>query len=120
MANIFIDANFFFDLAYRNKAKSETLVGHSVSFSPLSLHIYCYAEHVKLPDKILESFVENYMIIDFSKDILKNSLEGPTGDLEDNIQLHSATKADADYLLTNDKDLLKMKFFGKTQIVKSL
>jgi predicted nucleic acid-binding protein len=120
MANIFIDTNLFFDLAYRNEAKSEALKGHNIYVSPLSMHIYCYSEHVRLPDKTLESFIDNYIIIDLSKNILKRSLKGPTSDLEDNIQLHSAAKCEADYFLTNDKKLLNMKFFGKTKILPNI
>ena len=48
------------------------------------------------------------------------SLDGPTKDLEDNIQLHSAAKTEADFFLTNDKKLLKMKFFGKMRIVTTI
>lgn len=44
-------------------------------------------------------------------------MEGPTKDLEDNIQLHSAAEAESDIFLTADKKLVDMKFFGKTQII---
>lgn len=43
-----------------------------------------------------------------------------SNDLEDNIQLNSAIKADCNFFLTFDKKLLKMKFFGKMKIVSSL
>ena len=52
--------------------------------------------------------------------ILEKALGGPTPDLEDNIQLHSCAEADCDYFLTNDKNILKMKFFGKARILSSL
>lgn len=55
-------------------------------------------------------------MIDFSEDILDKALDGPSADLEDNIQLHSAAEAEADLFLTNDEGLLNLKFFGKTEI----
>lgn len=68
----------------------------------------------------MNSFISDFNIIDLDKDILDKALESPTKDLEDNIQLHSAAEAECDYFLTEDKGLLKMKFFGKTKIVKNL
>lgn len=59
-------------------------------------------------------------VIPFSEDVLKKSLNGPTSDFEDNVQLHSAAEAECDYFLTNDEKLLKMKFFGKTEIRNSV
>ena len=59
-----------------------------------------------------------YIITSYLTDkILDLALEGPVDDLEDNIQLHSASEAECDVFLTNDKKLLKMKFFGKMRIV---
>lgn len=40
--------------------------------------------------------------------------------LEDNIQLHSAAEAECDFFLTSDDKLLKIKFFGKTEIKSGL
>ncbi len=59
-------------------------------------------------------------LINLSQDILDKALVGPTKDLEDNIQLHSAIKADCDIFLTYDTQLLKLGFFGKTKIKSSL
>lgn len=60
---------------------------------------------------------EKFSIVDLSRSILDKALQGPTADLEDNIQLHSAAEADCDLFLTNDERLLKITFFGKTKIV---
>jgi len=57
-----------------------------------------------------------YIITSYLTDkILDLALEGPVDDLEDNIQLHSASEAECDVFLTNDKRLLGIKFFGKTK-----
>ena len=56
-----------------------------------------------------------FQIVEFSDTILKRALEGPTPDFEDNVQLHSAAEAECDLFLSEDKKLLELKFFGKTQ-----
>lgn len=63
--------------------------------------------------------LDRFNFIGLEKKVLKNSLEGPTLDLEDNIHLHSAAEAECDYFLTLDKKLLSMKFFGKTRIISN-
>ena len=120
MANIFLDTNFFFDIASRKQEKAKMLLGHNVSISPLSPHIYCYAEKLRVPDKKFNSFLKNFSVENLTSKILGKALSGPTNDLEDNIQLHSTQKAKADYFLTTDKKLLKLGYFGKTKIAKSL
>lgn len=120
MANVFIDSNFFFDLTERDIQKRRMLNGHSVSVSALSFHILFYTYKYKVPNKLLSQYKKYFHVIGLTNEILENSLEGPTRDLEDNIQLHSAAKCDSDVFLTNDKKLLSMKFFGKTKILSSL
>lgn len=119
MANIFVDTNILFDLAVRNKKRAKELVGHKLFISPLSFHIYSYSQDIKIPDKKTSEIYDFFEIVSFTSKILEQALKGPTPDLEDNIQLHSAVKAECDYFLTNDKKILKMKFFGKTKIVSS-
>jgi hypothetical protein len=92
------------------------LPGHIVYVSTLSVHIFCYIYKVKFPNPVLKQQIFKFHLIDLSKKILENALAGPTPDLEDNIQLHSAAAADCDIFLTSDENLLKMKFFGKAKI----
>lgn len=73
-----------------------------------------------MPNKKIKKMYDFFGIINLSSKILKQAMEGPTNDLEDNIQLYSAQRADCDYFLTNDKRLLKMTFFGKTKIVSKI
>jgi len=61
-----------------------------------------------------------YNIIDITSDILNKALSGPTTDLVENIQLHIAANRNCDYFLTSDEKILKMKFFGKTQLVNHI
>lgn len=118
MAKVFLDTNIFIDAIHRAPEKQvlEALEGDVVYSSCLSLHIYCYVFKIKLPDQEVVSSTGKFHLVDFSKKILDQALEGPTADLEDNIQLHSAAEAECDTLLTEDKRLLNMKFFGKTKI----
>lgn len=117
MANIFVDTNILFDLAVRNKKRAQELAGHKLFISPLSFHIYSYSQDIKIPNKKIDEMCSFFEIINFSSKILRRAMEGPTPDLEDNIQLQSAARADCEYFFTNDKKLLKMKYFGKTRII---
>lgn len=120
MAKVFLDTNFFIDITIRNKEKAKSLDGHKLFLSPLSYHIVYYAYHLKVPHQEINNSLLDLEIVDLNEKILGKAMIGPTKDLEDNIQLHSAAEAECDYFLTNDRRLLKMKFFGKTEISSSL
>ena len=117
MANIFLDSNFFFDITERDVNKREMLNDNRVFVSALSYHILFYTYKHKVPQKIIIKHKKELNIVSLTDKILDLALEGPVDDLEDNIQLHSASEAECDVFLTNDKKLLKMKFFGKMRIV---
>lgn len=130
MARVFLDTNFYFELqretssAYidvtkTTKEKWKRLRGNLLFISPLSTHILFYARKLKVPDQEVNELQEQFGIVPLTKFILDKALEGPTTDLEDNIQLHSAAEADCGYFLTNDQKLLNLKFFGKTEIKSS-
>lgn len=122
MAKVFLDTNVFIDAVHRNPEREilPKLENHTMCISPLSVHIYCYAYKIRIPDQILSKQLEKFLILQFTDTILNYSLEGPTNDLEDNIQLHCAAEEDCDYFLTADEKLLRMKFFGKTKILPQL
>ncbi len=120
MARIFLDANFYIDVTKRARHKFEPLRSGLLFISPLSAHILFYTEKLKVPDKNIDEIQEQLGVVPLTKFILDKSLEGPTNDLEDNLQLHSAAEAECDIFLTNDKKLLKLKFFGKTKIVDKI
>lgn len=121
MANIFLDTNIFFDIVYRNKAQvAEMVIDHQLFISPLSCHIYFYTFKVSVPNSMFTEQIEKFNIVPLDAELLEKALGGPTSDLEDNIQLHSAATAECDVFLTHDQDLIKMAFFGKTRITPSL
>lgn len=120
MAKIYLDTNIFIDLLRRDPSIRNQLDSHEVMVSPLSFHILCYAAKIKLPDGAIDQAIKGLHIVNLTKQTLKRSASGPTKDMEDNIQLHSAASVDCDYFFTNDKELLKMKYFGKMQIVSSM
>lgn len=121
MARIFLDTNTFIDLVENRKQITlDQLNGNNLLISPLSVHILLYVTKRKIPYDRLNNIISSFMMVAFNENITYASLEGPTIDLEDNIQLHSAAEADCDIFLTGDEKLLKMKFFGKTQIVNIL
>ena len=120
MAKVFLDTNVYIDAVHRKTEINRQFTGHKVFYSTLSTHILFYASKLKVPHQATRAVEEEFEIIDFTSSILENALAGPTPDLEDNIQLHSAAEAECDYFLTSDKKLLSMKFFGKVQIVDRL
>lgn len=121
MAKVFLDANYFIGLVNRTpESEVEILDNQKGYISALSCHILCYVNKIKLPHKKLQGFVEDFFIVDLTDSIIQKAFAGPTKDLEDNIQLHSAAEAECDYFLTSDVRLLKMKFFGKTKILQDL
>lgn len=121
MAKIFVDANIFIDLVEnRTELTIADLNNHQLFISPLSVHILMYVMKKKLPYQILLDALNYFSAIDFNSDILDKALSNPTANLEDNIQLHSAAGADCDFFLTSDAKLLKLKFFGKVQVISSL
>ncbi len=120
MARVFLDTNLYIDIIKRSKDKLEPLRKSLLFISPLSTHILFYTSKLRVPDQETNELQEQLGIVPLTKDILDKALEGPIKDLEDNIQLHSAAEAECDIFLTNDKQLLKMKFFGKTEIKSEL
>lgn len=119
MAKVYLDVNILIDLTEErgNTNLSQILDQHTVYISPLSVHILFYSYKIKVPDKVINDTISNFIIVDFSDTILSKSLYGPTKDLEDNIQLHTCAEAECDYFLTADEKLLSMKFFGKTKVM---
>lgn len=120
MARVYLDTNVYIDAAYRNPQINNRLLAHEVYYSSLSTHILFYTFRLKVPQPTIDVLESKFKIVDLTISILQNALRGPTKDLEDNIQLHSAAEAECDYFLTSDKKLLAMKFFGKTKIAATL
>ncbi len=122
MAKIFLDANYFIGLVNRapEVVDIENLDKHQGFVSILSCHILFYVNKINVPDEKTNSFLEDFNFIDLNQGILNKALIGPTADLEDNIQLHSAVEAECELFLTYDEKLLKLGFFGKMRLTPSL
>jgi len=116
MANIYLDTNKVIDLVVRKPELGVFLSDHHIYYSPLSAHILFYAARIKVPSADINNELNKLLCVNLGPRILKRALLGPTKDLEDNIQLHSAAEVDCDIFLTSDKDLLKLGYFGKTKI----
>lgn len=118
MAKVFADTNCFIALAHRApEIESYYFDRHESYISVLSTHIYFYVDKKKVPSPADTAFIESFNLVTLDANITRKALIGPTDDLEDNIQLHCATAAETDFFVTFDKKLLKMRFFGKMQIV---
>ena len=98
MAKIYFDTNVLIDFVGERKYGFEKMAkGSEVFVSTLSMHIIAYVLKAKIPDNRLRILAEAMEMVDFSGVIMDKSLEGPTDDFEDNIQLHSAVSGDCDY-----------------------
>lgn len=121
MQKIFLDANFFIDFLQKRKNIDINDFKDKILYvSALTIHIFIYVFKIKIPDKNLTDLLSFFNLAKIDNDIVINSLQGPTDDFEDNIQLHCASSYDCDFFLTSDKNLLKMKFFGEVRIVEKM
>lgn len=121
MARVFVDTNILIDLVEKRKtATKEHLNEHDLFISTLSIHILLYVTKQKIPYDRLNEILVNFQLVPFDENIARLSLNGPTADFEDNVQLLSASNAQCSIFLTSDQDLLKLKFFGKTRLQSSL
>lgn len=120
MATIFLDTNILIDLYGRDKSWATKLTSHNLYVSTLSCHVLCYAAKIKIPDLKLNQLLKNMGIISIDNEVVVRSLQGPTDDLEDNLQLHACTNSKCQYFLTGDKLLLKLGYFGETAIVNHI
>jgi len=121
MVKVYLDANYFIDIFGRkNKGLPLDSAIYYYYTSVLTYHIFSYISKQKIPSEEINNSLKIISTIPLNDSLFKNSLTGPTSDLEDNIQLHSAATADCDIFLTNDKGLLKMAFFGKTKIISEI
>ncbi len=121
MARIFLDANIFIDLIEeRGTVTFDKLNGNELCISPLSIHILLYIAKIKLPSPKISKLIKLFVIVPLDETITYKAVEGPLADFEDNLQLHSAASSECDYFFTNDKNLLDIRFFGKTKIVNSV
>ena len=104
MAKIFLDTNIYSHIMRRRTdCNVEDFQGHELFISPLSIHVLAYVFKYKVPNNELAINQEFFNIVPFDSAVTKNSLTGPTNDLEDNIQLHSAAEAECDFLLQRIK-----------------
>lgn len=120
MAAIFLDANPVFDIFNQRNPLTLDVKAHTYYISILTIHILAYVNKLSTPNSNLNQLHKYFTLIPLTEALLKKATLGPTADLEDNIQLHSASIANCDQFLTNDKNLLKLGYFGQTQIIKAI
>ena len=86
MARVFLDTNYFIDIAQRNPGVGKAVDGQEIVISSLSVHILAYINKINIPNVALTRLVNQVQVVDFDKKVLNLALRGPTKDLEDNIQ----------------------------------
>lgn len=73
-----------------------------------------------MPDESIDEILKQIAFVPLTAEVASLSLAGPTSDFEDNVQLHSCAASDCDFFLTSDKNLLKLKFFGKAHVLPQI
>ncbi len=121
MSAVYLDTNFFISLVEpRGNLTLDVYENYNLCVSTLSLHIFAYVYKRKMPDQQFVDFSQYYSLVDLTEEIITRAAVGPTSDFEDNIQLNSAAAAKCNYFLTQDKELLKLRFFGSVEIRSQL
>lgn len=120
MAIIYLDANYWIDVIYRKTTALPPTTQNTLFVSPLSVQIFCYSYKIAVPNEWLNKVLEQLRIVNLTKNIFTKSLAGPTSDLEDNLQLHSAVATDCDFFLTTDKQLLNLAYFGRLKLASRM
>lgn len=121
MAKIFLDANYFIDLVEkRKKIDINHFQNFSLYISPLSVHIFVYVYKYKIPNKNLQEITRYFSLAPLNETVIQRSFLGPTGDFEDNLQLHSSALAECSIFLTRDLSLLKIGYFGSVKIQSAI
>jgi predicted nucleic acid-binding protein len=119
MDKVFLDANCLIDYAMlRDDGQLiELLIDDQKCICILSLHILAYVGKYRLPDENFSGLLDFLDVFLISEEVMKSSMDGPTSDYEDNLQLNCAVENDCDVFITSDKKLLKLSFFGKMKII---
>ena len=121
MAKIFLDTNAFIDIVEkRDRELLDQLSSNQLFLAAYSIPVWFYVYKHSVPNPNTEKLFKTFNVVDTTSDIISRSLVGPTKDLEDNIQLHSASDSGCEVFLTKDKDLLKLGYFGKVRVCESL
>ncbi len=118
MDKIFLDTNFFMRLLEGQlKDERKKLDKYQCYVSTLSIHITMYVHKLSVPHPTLRSFLKYFGVLPLSRQTSLMSLEGPTSDYEDNLQLTAAAENGINIFITLDKELLKLKQFQSVKII---
>lgn len=119
MAKVYLDTNYFIDL-FTQRQPVSSLDQHHIYTSPLNFHILAYVYSLSIPNTQLTQALNQFNLVPFNQSLLEKALQGPTEDLEDNIQLHSSAQENCTFFLTRDQSLLKTKYFGQSKILDKM
>ena len=109
---VFLDANIILETILLNRAKAETvekIIGQTdqLAISALSVHlVFHFGLKDKIQRSILQGIVEQYKILNFSKqDYLWAKQNCKDDDFEDALQVAIAVNNNCDSFITLDKSL---------------
>lgn len=107
MAKLFLDANCLIDLIEsRDERLAQQLTSHQLVISALSIHILCYVGKHSMPSDLLDQTLSYFTVVSMNQEVITKSLQGPSPDFEDNVQLHSAQLTKCDFFISRDAKLL--------------
>ena len=121
MAKLFLDANCLIDLILnRDETLAQQLAGNQLIISALSIHILCYVGKHLMPSDLLNQALTYFTVVSMNQELVTKSLQGPTPDFEDNVQLHSALLAQCDYFVSRDEKLIFSTDWQLVPVIKPI
>ncbi len=121
MAKLFLDANCLIDLIEnRDETLAQQLTGHQLVISALSIHILCYVGKHTMPSNLLDQALSYFTTVSMNQEIATKSLQGPTPDFEDNVQLHSALFSQCEYFVSRDEKLINSTDWQLVPVIKPI
>lgn len=118
MVKYFLDTNFFMRSYEGTHLEALAKIAEAERcISALTIHITCYVHSISIPDKTLSKHLTFFTVLAINKQIISASLDGPTSDYEDNVQLNTAAYNNIPTFITLDTKLLKLKKYQNTAII---
>ncbi len=121
MAKLFLDANCLIDLLEnRDETLAQQLTGHQLIISSLSIHTLCYVGKYTMPSNLLDQALSYFTVVSMNQELATKSLQGPTPDFEDNVQLHSALFSQCEYFVSRDEKLIISTDWQLVPVIKPI
>jgi predicted nucleic acid-binding protein len=118
MDKVFLDTNFFMRvLEGKFVQEAKRLENKNRFASVLTIHITAYVHKLNMPHSQLKQMLDYYTVLPITAKTGIISLEEPTKDYGDNLQLNTALGHSMTLFVTLDKELLRLKKYQGLNII---